>query len=165
MDAGIIAKIKGFVRSCYGWWATRFVIMFLGRGGKPNDVKLPLDKQSVVVNITAWLCRARAHFNSSTVQQQGIRDCWNKTRLPQAMMASVQDEAVSRIRELFKDSSPHDGYVEPGEEPENTSNGASVDEPDDPEVRTEDDTLLRKGKAVALWQMIVALQETTWRSK
>ena len=136
MDLGIIAKLKGFARKCYGSWATRYVILFLGKGQKPEDIKLPLDKQSMVTNIVMWLCKARAHFNSSAAQLQGVRDCWTKTRLPEAMTASVRDEAVRRIGELFRNTTPQEGFVEPGEEPEATDCGAPVDDPGDVDVRT-----------------------------
>jgi hypothetical protein len=85
MDAGIIAKIKGFLRGCYGRWATRLTILFLGAGNAPSAMKLPLDKQSMVTNLIMWLCRAREHFNGNEAQLQGMRNCWAKTRLPEAM--------------------------------------------------------------------------------
>lgn len=81
MDAGIIAKIKGFVRSRFQEWVVRHVIIFLGRGGTPEEMKLPIDKQSIVTKVVAWLCRAREHVNSSDAEGEGLRKCWASTRL------------------------------------------------------------------------------------
>ena len=81
MDAGIIAKIKGFVRSRFQEWVVRHVIIFLGRGGKPEEMKLPIDKQSIVTKVVAWLCRAREHVNGSDAEGEGLRKCWATTRL------------------------------------------------------------------------------------
>ena len=107
------------MRSCYGRWATLFTITALGKGTKPEDVKLPVDKQSMVTNVVSWLCRTRLAFNGSSAQQQGIVRCWNSTRLPQAFDSNVQAEAMERVGELFAKSSPSD-FVEPGEEPDAT---------------------------------------------
>lgn len=63
------------------------------------------------------------------MEREGVRKCWAKTRLPQAATSKVKDEAISRVRELFKDGCPDDGYVEPGEEPDATDSGAPVDDP------------------------------------
>jgi hypothetical protein len=66
MDLGVIAKLKGYLRAVamvVGPLA-RFVILFLGQGKKPEDIKLPLDKQSMVTNIVAWLCMARSHLST-----------------------------------------------------------------------------------------------------
>ena len=131
MDAGIIAKIKGWVRKLYGRWATRFTVFFMGAGGDPAKMKLPLDKQSMVCNLVLWLCYARTGLNAKTASMAA---CWQKTKLTDALKPAVQEEAAERVGELF---SGRGGYVEPGEECESTDDGAPVDDPGDVEIQDE----------------------------
>ena len=119
----------------------------MGQGHAPEQMHLPLDKQSMVTNLVAWLARAREHFNGNEAQRDGICKCWDKTRIPEATTSSVKEEAISRVNELFAGSSPDDGFIEPGAEPDPTDSGAPVDNPDDLPVTTANGQVIRKAKS------------------
>ena len=55
MDAGIIAMIKGQLRTAYGRWATELTLAQLAKHNDPARVTLPMGLQSVKQNMATWI--------------------------------------------------------------------------------------------------------------
>ena len=95
---GIIAKIKGALRTWYGRWATRFTISCLNKSVAPDEITLPFDAQSNKKNLSEGWSVAQG-----VVTSEGIVHCWEACcdgTLLSAWTVPVQKEAVS-IRDIL----------------------------------------------------------------
>ena len=99
MDAGVIAKIKGYLRNRYGKWACDATIAQLGEDVAAADVKIPSDVPTCKRNLFEWLSASVDHFNQNA--KNGIVHCWEQTTLLTAWESSKQMEAMLKARELF----------------------------------------------------------------
>ena len=80
MDMGIIAKLKAFLRACYGRWACCLVTSQLVREGVMQpEVDIPHDLPTLRRNLTEWLSSSVQHLNQSNTA--GMVKCWEKSSL------------------------------------------------------------------------------------
>lgn len=99
MDAGIIAKLKGKLRTLYGSWVCNLTQQQLRGGTKPEDIKVPADVPTCKKNLFEWLSLGVAQLNED---KAGIVHCWEKTDLLKAWDRATQVEASGKVKELFK---------------------------------------------------------------
>ena len=98
MDAGVIAKLKGFLRKLYGKWVIQLTIDQITRGVPHAEIKVPADVPTCKKNLFVWLSAAVDHLNAN---KSGVRHCWEATLLLRAWERSVQAEAMRKVKELF----------------------------------------------------------------
>ena len=133
MDAGIIAKIKGFLRRLYGRWACNCTIYQMNAGTVPEEVKIPADVKTCRKNLCIWLSQSVDESDKS-----GVVHCWESTKLLRAWEREVQAEASKRVTELFGKNPTNAGITidvsgPPEEDPEAGYAGKAfveVEEPD-----------------------------------
>jgi hypothetical protein len=129
MDMGIIAKLKAFLRTCYGGWACRLVTSQLcGEGAvQPEQVDIPHDLPTLRRNMTEWLSNSVKHINQSDAA--GIVHCWGVSGLlaawePASAMEAGQLLALGKLFTNDKEA----GFSTEGaeaDEQEDTAEGAA----------------------------------------
>ena len=105
MDAGIIAKLKGFLRKMYGSMVVCSVQEQIKKGVLPEHVKVPMDVTSCKQNLFEWLSQSVYELNKDKL---GVAQCWESTGLLRAWERSVQLEATAKFNELFPNATKHD---------------------------------------------------------
>ena len=100
MDAGIIAKVKGILRTLYGRWACDLTVAQIEGGSKPEDVKIPSNVKTCRLNLFTWLSEAASRMRDEE-GAKGIVHCWGSTQLLRAWDHEVQQEAAKMASELF----------------------------------------------------------------
>ena len=106
MDAGIIAKIKGYLRRLYGRWACDATISQIKGGTEPKDVKIAADVKTCRKNLFLWLSQS-----VDCLDKAGVIHCWKSTDLLRAWEREVQIEASKRVSELFGKDPDDSGIV------------------------------------------------------
>jgi len=132
MDAGIIAIMKGMLRTMYSKWAIHLVQSFMATGGDPAEFTLPLGKQSATANLLSWLCDVFKVMN--TEKNEMVVHCWEKTGLLGAWLNSNQILAVMRAAELFPNMGASCRGIDDApsaDVEEDTDVGAPIDKPAD----------------------------------
>ena len=118
MDAGIIAKLKGFLRMRYGKWVVQLTVNQLTSGVPHAEIKVPSDVPTCKKNLFLWLSAAVDHLNAN---KAGVIHCWETTQLLKAWDRCVQAEAMSKVKELFPNlatadaATVHDDAIEEDE--------------------------------------------------
>ena len=108
MDAGIIAKIKGFLRKMYGSWVVVLVQEQIKKGVKSEEIKVPADVPTCKKNLFEWLSQSVDQLNKDT---SGVAHCWEETQLLRAWERSVQVEASGKVKELFPNLTDADRVI------------------------------------------------------
>ena len=80
MDMGVMAKLKAYLRQCYGRWASCLVTsQLLGEGAvPPEQVDIPRDLPTLRRNLTEWRSASVKHANKD---KAGIVHCWAQSGL------------------------------------------------------------------------------------
>ena len=100
MDAGIIATVKGILRTLYGRWACELTVAQLEGGSAPGHVKIPNNVKTCRLNLFTWLSEAAVRMRDEK-GVRGIIHCWGSTQLLRAWENGVQQEAARVASELF----------------------------------------------------------------
>ena len=100
MDAGIIAKIKGKLRTHYNKWVVHLTLTHLGNGGEPEGLKIPSDWPTLRYCLFTWLSHVVDELNADD-ERAGVAHCWEETQLLRAWERTVQVEAAGKALQLF----------------------------------------------------------------
>ena len=101
MDAGVIAKRKGLLRTKYGRWACDLTANQLQSGVKPEEVQIPTGVPTMKKLLMEWLSSTVNIMNTN--DKKGVIHCWENTKLLQAWDRKVQIEASQKASALFGD--------------------------------------------------------------
>jgi len=100
MDRGIIAKIKGKLRTHYNKWVVHLTLTHLGNGGEPEGLKIPSDWPTLRYCLFTWLSHVVDELNADD-ERAGVAHCWEETQLLRAWERAVQVEAAGKALQLF----------------------------------------------------------------
>lgn len=67
MDRGIIAKIKGKLRTYYNKWVVHLTLTHLGNDGEPKDLDIPNDWPTLRHSLFTWLSKINDDLNGTLI--------------------------------------------------------------------------------------------------
>ena len=98
MDAGIIAKIKGKLRTLYGKWVVGLTQEQIKQGVSHEKINIPADVPTCKKNLFQWLSLTVSLLNND---KNSVAHCWAQTDLLCAWEREKQIEATRQVKDLF----------------------------------------------------------------